>query len=944
MTDDREGDATATVTVTVNEPLNRAPVAVADAATTLPDVAVTVSVLANDSDPEGDTLAIASVTQPAAGTGTAAVFGEAITYTPPAGWTGTAMFTYTVTDSALTAVGTVTVTVNTPPVAVADAATTQQDVAVTVSVLANDTDADDHALEVSAVVTQPAAGTGTAAVSTDAQGVTYTPPAGWSGEATFSYRVTDALGGTAEATVTMSVNGTPVAVADAATTQQDVAVTVPVLSNDTDPDGDPLAVSAVVTQPAASTGTAAVSADAQTVTYTPPADWSGEATFTYQVSDGRGGTAEATVTVSVNGTPVAVDDVAETQQDVAVTVSVLANDTDPDDDPLAVAALVTLAGTGTVAITDDGQAVTYTPPAGWWGEATFTYQVSDGRGGTAEAAVTVTVNGTPVAVDDAATTLPDVAVTVAVLANDTDPDGDPLAVDAVVTQPAAGAGTAAVSAGAQAVTYTPATGWTGTATFTYRVRDDRGGTAEATVTVTVRENGAPVAVDDVATMRQDRTLTVSVLANDTDPDGDPLAVDAVVTQPAAGTGTAAVSADAQGVVYTPAAGWTGTATFSYRVSDGRGGTDEAAVTVTVRPPTPFTDPVLTPKVTPIKVVHMTELRTRANGVRVVCGLTAAVWTDPVLTARETPIKAAHRTELRTALAAAHTACGQAAPVWTDPVLTVGETPIKAAHVLEYAAEIRRIFADLSTATERHREHGEATHLKLVAVEVVAEKWLMPRLANFRAAHPDISIEFETDHREVDLDRRNFDVWIAFTDRVDETLQVETLFEETLLPVCSPIFLKTRGRPREPSDLHRWPLLYDLHWTTYWSHWFAHHGAKEADLSRASGFRLYSMMVQAAVEGMGVALGHSLMIARELEQGTLVSLFDSRVTAPARYLLVTAPASAKKPQVRAFRHWVLHQAGGRSPHEQIGASSRGPSDAGAAPDVEPGKRRDSKANE
>ena len=203
---------------------------------------------------------------------------------------------------------------------------------------------------------------------------------------------------------------------------------------------------------------------------------------------------------------------------------------------------------------------------------------------------------------------------------------------------------------------------------------------------------------------------------------------------------------------------------------------------------------------------------------------------------------------------------------------------------------------LSTATERHREHAEATHLKLVAVEVVAEKWLMPRLADFKAAHPDISIEFETDHREVDPDRRDFDVWIAFTDRVAaETLHVETLFEETLIPVCCPALLKARGQPGEPADLHGWPLLYDLHWTTYWSHWFTHHGAGTADLSQASGFRLYSMMVQAAVEGMGVALGHSLMIARELEQGTLVSLFDSRVSAPARYLLVTAPASIGQPQ-------------------------------------------------
>ena len=231
----------------------------------------------------------------------------------------------------------------------------------------------------------------------------------------------------------------------------------------------------------------------------------------------------------------------------------------------------------------------------------------------------------------------------------------------------------------------------------------------------------------------------------------------------------------------------------------------------------------------------------------------------------------------------------------------------------YAEEIQRIFAEISTATERYRDRAEAKRLSLVAVEVVAEKWLMPRLADFKAAHPDISIEFETDHREVDPNRRDFDVWIAFTDRVPETLHAETLFEETLLPVCSPAFLEARGRPREPGDLHGWPLLYDLHWTTYWSHWFAHHRAGTADLSQASGFRLYSMMVQAAVEGMGVALGHSLMIARELEQGTLVSLFDSRVTAPARYLLVTGPASRGKPQVRAFRDWVLRQAGGPSRH-------------------------------
>jgi LysR family glycine cleavage system transcriptional activator len=107
-------------------------------------------------------------------------------------------------------------------------------------------------------------------------------------------------------------------------------------------------------------------------------------------------------------------------------------------------------------------------------------------------------------------------------------------------------------------------------------------------------------------------------------------------------------------------------------------------------------------------------------------------------------------------------------------------------------------------------------------------------------------------------------------------------------------------------LHGWSLLYDLHWTSYWAHWFAHHGAQQPDLSRALGFRLYSMMVQAAVNGMGVALGHSLMIEQELERGLLVTLFDTPVPAPDRYLLVTTPASSRKPEVRAFREWILDQ--------------------------------------
>ena len=224
----------------------------------------------------------------------------------------------------------------------------------------------------------------------------------------------------------------------------------------------------------------------------------------------------------------------------------------------------------------------------------------------------------------------------------------------------------------------------------------------------------------------------------------------------------------------------------------------------------------------------------------------------------------------------------------------------------FLVEVQHALSTLDKTAERFRVGAAAGALRLVAVEAFAEMWLMPRLDAFRSAHPEIVIEFETslsDHHEVNPARREFDVWIAFVGGVPRSVQSEVLFEETLVPVCSPAFLATRGRPERPADLHEWPLLYDLAWDDYWAHWFASREAGAPDMSRASGYRLYSMMIQAALKGMGVALGHSLLIAPYLEHGTLVKLFEPPVAAPARYFLAIAPGSGEKPEARAFLDWI-----------------------------------------
>ena len=143
-------------------------------------------------------------------------------------------------------------------------------------------------------------------------------------------------------------------------------------------------------------------------------------------------------------------------------------------------------------------------------------------------------------------------------------------------------------------------------------------------------------------------------------------------------------------------------------------------------------------------------------------------------------------------------------------------------------------------------------------------------------------------------------------RREDTLLEETLYEEDLLPVCSPALLAACGQPRTPAELGGWPLLYDMGWDADWSYWFARQGAAPPDLSRASGFRLYSMLIQAAVHGIGAAIGRPMLIARELESRTLVPLFDRQAEAPERCCLITPAASRQRPEVRAFREWVLEE--------------------------------------
>ncbi|WP_018388915.1 cadherin-like domain-containing protein [Ancylobacter sp. FA202] len=269
----------------------------------------------------------------------------------------------------------------------------------------------------------------------------------------------------------------------------------------------------------------------------------------------------------------------------------LANDTDANGDTLAILSVGNAVG-GTVKLDDAGN-VLFVPTAGFTGAASFTYTVSDGKGGTDTATVGITVAGAPnhlpSAENDRLYALQDKAVTASIaslLANDRDTDNDTLS---IVSVQEATHGTVALVDGK--VVFTPASGFTGAASFSYTVSDGKGGQDKATVTVAVRAqpNRAPVAANDSGFSTKAgiaATLAAALLlANDTDADADTLVIQSVTS----GTGGTVALVDGK-VVFTPAQGFTGDASFSYTVSDGEGGTSTATVKVTVGPAGGSSDP------------------------------------------------------------------------------------------------------------------------------------------------------------------------------------------------------------------------------------------------------------------------------------------------------------------------------------------------------------------
>ncbi|WP_369816660.1 beta strand repeat-containing protein [Mycobacterium sp. E740] len=475
---------------------------------------------------------------------------------------------------------------NAKPVAAADSYTTPVGTPLTVAgpgVLANDSDANLDPLSAT-LAGKPK--NGTVALNADGS-FTYTPNASFTGTDTFKYQASDGTAVSKGTKVTITVAGAPnrapVATNDSATVEQGAATNIPVAANDTDADGAVNPASVVITQQP-TFGSATPNVDG-TVTYVSDGVHVGPDSFRYTINDNAGAVSNvATVNLTVNPAahdPIAVDDVASTDEDQPVTIAVLANDSDPDaGDTLRVTGLIEPEGVGTFTNNGDGT-ITYTPAPNFHGVITFSYVVSDSTDRTDIGSVSVAViprDDAPEAVDDSFSTNEDTTLSTGnVLTNDTDLDGDTKHA-VLVSGPANAASFQLNDDGT--FTYTPKADFNGSDSFTYKVNDDivDGNTATVAITVTAA-NDAPVAQGDSFSTAEDITLsTGNVLANDTDADGD--TKHAVLVSGPANAASFALNDDGT-FTYTPKADFNGSDSFTYKVNDGTVDGNTATVAITV---------------------------------------------------------------------------------------------------------------------------------------------------------------------------------------------------------------------------------------------------------------------------------------------------------------------------------------------------------------------------
>jgi LysR family glycine cleavage system transcriptional activator len=220
--------------------------------------------------------------------------------------------------------------------------------------------------------------------------------------------------------------------------------------------------------------------------------------------------------------------------------------------------------------------------------------------------------------------------------------------------------------------------------------------------------------------------------------------------------------------------------------------------------------------------------------------------------------------------------------------------------LRFAHQLAKAFNDIATAADALRPASGSRRLTVSSIPSFAARWLAPRLGQFIDQHPDVEVVLQASGQLQDLVRDAVDVGIRFGRGHYPGMVVQRLMGDVYYPVVSPSYRGGR-LPATPAQLEQACLLRSVE---PWTPWFRAAGLPLAEPSGGVMFEDLSMLVRSAVDGNGVALVRHVVAMQEIASGQLVRLFDIATPCPDEYYFVSPPAAAVKPQVQAFRAWLL----------------------------------------
>lgn len=221
------------------------------------------------------------------------------------------------------------------------------------------------------------------------------------------------------------------------------------------------------------------------------------------------------------------------------------------------------------------------------------------------------------------------------------------------------------------------------------------------------------------------------------------------------------------------------------------------------------------------------------------------------------------------------------------------------------------FSTITEAVDSVRRSQRDGPLTISAAPSFTSKWLIPRLCKFQALHTEIDVRIDASSRLVDFLREDIDVGIRFGTGEFAGLDSIYLFSYDLIPVCSPDLMHEGKGLHDLSDIRHHTLLhsddteFDPSWPD-WAMWLATAGVDDVDANRGIYFSQGEMVIEAAIEGQGIALAGSVMAAGAIQSGRLVQPFETRLPVRLSFHLVTTRQKSRSPKVNAFRQWVLDE--------------------------------------